>query len=544
MIEVNNLQGLKIYDGDNGDIIFAKGHSSAADGGGGLFMWREEGGLFSTGGVYGEDNNGTIIKSNLSDAGRWVRQYDGYVNVAYFGARGIGGDYNTAIQNAIDFAKINTGDVSRVKSSTVFIPNGSYKLTNIILKSGVTILGESISNTVISQDAGPGYLFEIEGGPVYLNIYNLKIDGRNTNRGCFLFEGKASTERNDGGLWYSNIKNVEITRFRGNGIYLEGGVTPEGGGGSLFPHQFNVFENVNVLKDNDATFSLLSNALKMTGQIGQHTFINCQFDGFRKVELDGTYTYDKWVNVLIENISGDSKTSAVVSFLNCTIQSSDYGVRLNFAENITFDNCWFETLGVAIMVLGDNGRCKGINILNNRFANAAGFGSLPAPNNIKNGQCVSVRKSVVNIYNNYVTATTPDDVDSGSKFVIGFSDNNGINCSNNTFLGDNPKLSITYGITQNISVLTNSIDCKSNKLVYVNSSADKIKNIESGINAGEILIIRANSGSIFFDNTGNIFLTNRSAFSLADGEIASFVKIDRGNLNVTYQLLSFTKTTP
>lgn len=548
MTEVLNLQSLRGIIGNSGDVYYAKGHTNSGDGGGGIFIWRTDSVFVGTG-TYSQDNNGTIIKATGNDTGRWVRQYDGYINVLYFGAFGVGDPHNTEIQNAINFAELNSSDTSSLKSSTVFIPNGSYVLSNIILKSGVTILGESIDNTIIYATQGTGYLFEIEIGPVYLNIYNLKIVGNDTNKGCFLFEAKPGIPTPidpvaDGGLWNSTIKNVIILRFNGNGIYLQGGTTIAGQGASLIPNQFNIFENVRVFKNNDANFSLFSNALKMTGQIGQQTFVNCQFDGFTKT-TSGVTTYDKWVNVSIENTGTDYLTSNVVTFLNCTIQNSDYGVRINYAENVTFDNCWFENLGVALMIIGDKERSKSINILNNRFANASGFGSLSAPNNIKAGQCVSVNKSAVNIYNNYITASDPNGVDSGSQFVLGFPNNNGINCYNNTFRDDNPKLSRTFGIMQsNIGVVSNSIDCKSNKLVFINPSSSAIKNIKSAINAGEILIIRANGGNITFDNTGNIFLTNRTTFSLANGEIASFVKIDIGTTSETYQLLSFTKTTP
>lgn len=567
MTEVLNLQVLRGIVGiNNGDLYYVKGHTNAGDGGGGVFMWRT-GDQFKTSnpppivspGYYSVDNNGTIIQAIIggtpNDTGRWVRQYDGYINVLYFGAFGVGNLYNTEIQNAINFAELNSSDTSSLKSSTVFIPNGSYVLSNIILKNGVTILGESIGNTIIYSTQGTGYLFEIEIGIVQLNISNLNIvgiyflTGQATNKGCFLFEAKPSVYTptdpiTDGGLWNSTIKNVNIQGFNNNGIYLKGGTDSSGQSSSLIPNQFNIFENVRVFKNNDTNFSLFSNALKMTGQIGQHTFINCEFDGFTKT-TDGIKTYDKWVNVSIENTGNDYLTSNVVTFLNCTIQDSDYGVRINYAENVTFDNCWFENLGVALMVIGDKERSKSINILNSRFANASGFGSLPAPNNIKAGQCVSVNKSVVNIYNNYVTASDPNGVDNGSTFVLGFTDNGGINCYDNTFRDNNPKLSKTFGIMQsNIGVVSNSIDCKSNKLVFINPSSSVIKNIKSAINAGEILIIRANGGNITFDNTGNIFLTNRTTFLLVNGEIASFVKIDIGTNNETYQLLSFTKTTP
>lgn len=50
--------------------------------------------------------------------GRWVRQYDGYINVQYFGVAGTGGEYSAAFQNALNFAFLNTSDVGLLKSST------------------------------------------------------------------------------------------------------------------------------------------------------------------------------------------------------------------------------------------------------------------------------------------------------------------------------------------------------------------------------------------------------------------------------------------
>lgn len=581
MTEVTNLTALRNLPITT-DAIYVKGYDNAGDGGGGVFLWRTDA-PFTTG-DYSNENYGTIIKSSIvpNNQGSWIRQYDGYINVNYFGALGTFDspiqNYNVRIQNAINFASLNSKTNPTLKSSTVFIPNGSYLLSNILLKTGVSIIGESIGNTNIYCIEGNEneYLFNIEIGIVQINISNLNIIGSNpstgldSKKGCFYFNAQPNIPNPSdpvahGGLWYSCFKNIMIRKFKGNGIYLKGGTDPSGLSSSLIPNQFNIFENVRVFKNNDASFSLFFNALKMTGQIGQHTFINCQFDGFNKT-TNGIKTYDKWINVSIENTilqtGPDYQTSNVVTFLNCTIQDSDYGVRINYAENITFDNCWFENLGVAITVIGDKDRSKSINILNNRFANASGFGSLSAPFNIKAGQCISVSKSVVNIYNNYVTASYPNSVDDGSSFIYGFPDNGGINCYNNTFRDNNPKLSRTLGIKQDV-VIASSIDCKSNKLVFVGQPKSPIppiipipaiKNIISAINAGELLIIRADGISITFNKleyingvqNGNILLANRNTFTLASNEIATFVKIDFLGVtnNESYQLLSFTKSTP
>lgn len=566
MTEVLNINDLKLIPITSltieGDLVNVKCHSILTDGGGGVFMWRE-GSEFTLLGRYQNDNGGTIIQPYQTlplPQGKWVRQYVGHINVLYFRALGQGGNYNTEIQAAIDFAAINAQNNPLLKGSTVFIPNGSYVLSDIILRSGVDVIGESISNTNIYTTEGEGtnedYLFKIESGPVFLNIANLNIIGEYTNKegdtiqtkkGCFYIEAQPNVNPSDplehGGLWYSTFKNILIRKFRKDGIYFKGG----SGNYTAVLNQFNILENVRVFKHNNTDFEYFSNALKMKGQNGQFTFINCQFDGYRyRASTDyEMYKYDKWFNVVIEN--DGYITSNVVTFLNCTFQDSDYGILINYAENITIDNCWFENLGVAIMVQGDKEISKSINILNNRFANALGFGSLPADFNIKIGQCVSVQNSVVSIYNNYVTASTPQKVNPKSAFVLGFPDNVGINLYANTFRDNSHLLRKTFGVMQTINIADGLIDCKSNKLIFVNYdplSDNIIKSIVSSLNAGEFLTIRANGGVIKFLDGNNLFLTNRTDFSINNGEIAIFIKIDIGTNNETFQLVSFVKTTP
>ena len=439
MTEVTNLIALRNLPITT-DTVYVKGYDIAGDGDDGLFLWRTEI-QFQTG-VYSPENYGTIIKSNLvpNNQGSWVRQYEGFINVLYFGALGFGNDYTNAFQRAIDFASLNSKINPILKGSTIFIPNGSYVLTNIILKDCVSILGESLNKTNIYSPGGTTgqHLFEIESGPVFINISNLNLIGNNTDKGCFLFRSQNLTVSPfHGGLWNSRISNINITGFNGNGIHLWGG-----GDGSnyLLPNQFTIFENVRVFKNSDYSY-----ALYMTGQNGQISFINCEFDGFYR---NGAYSKGQNIRILNEK----QYTSAVVSFINCTCQNSDYGIILEWAENITIDNCWFENLGFAITVKSsiESGTnevlCKSINILNNRFANAAGFGSLDAPNNIKAGQCISVNKSFVNIYNNYVTVSEPSGIyyNLNSSFLI--VNNNvtgGINIVNNNF--QVPKLGKTFG---------------------------------------------------------------------------------------------------
>ena len=341
-----------------------------------------------------------------------------------------------------------------------------------------------------------------------------------------------------GGLWNSKISNISISNFKGNGIYLEGGGENSN---YLLPNQFNIFENVRVRKNSDFSYALF-----MTGQNGQTSFINCTFDGFKEND-----TYSKGQNIRIQN--DKQYHSSVISFINCTCQNSDYGVNIGYAENITIDNCWFENLGVAITVKsnvaqGTNDvQSKGITIVNNRFANAAGFGSLETPNNIKPGQCISINNSLVNVFNNYTTVSNPNGqhFDEDSKFLIAANNISGsVNIANNAFQAN--ILGKTFGIMQIINVQNNTINCYGHKEVFVNDSNNEIITIISSINASETINIRANGGTITFKNTDNIFFLTTNpdkTFSLENGETATFIKVDNivGNNYETYQLVSILK---
>lgn len=155
--------------------------------------------------------------------------------------------------------------------------------------------------------------------------------GNNTDKGCFRFKANNGSDYPfHGGLWNSKISDIEISNFKGHGIYLFGGGDSSEG---LLPNQFNVFENIRINKETD-----FSNALRMTGQNGQISFINCTFDGFFTEDKETHIrTYSKGHNI---NIKNDKQfTSAVVSFINCTCQDADYGMFIEWAENITIDNC-------------------------------------------------------------------------------------------------------------------------------------------------------------------------------------------------------------
>jgi Pectate lyase superfamily protein len=145
--------------GNPGDVITVSEHTISGDGGGGIFIWSQD--LPMPNEDYG-------IVFGTTTSGRWIRQWSGYVNVRWFGARGDGRGYDGAIgdtdriQKAIDFcAGFAIG--TEIVGGTVFFPPGIYIVASpqenaaykLILKSRVNLLGCGLSSEIRSALGQP-----------------------------------------------------------------------------------------------------------------------------------------------------------------------------------------------------------------------------------------------------------------------------------------------------------------------------------------------------------------------------------------------------
>jgi hypothetical protein len=525
------------------------------DGGEGFFFYNDSLNL-------GEDDGGVIIKPKRNKhktKGRWVRHLDGFININYFGVNSISANLNTkngwsisdTIQKAIDFAARNTPyDGSRphtevTKGNTIFFPNGQYFLNKpLILKDGVTIMGEE--KTILSAVNDPkfNYLIKMDSLRVRVSVENLWLNGRDQAEvgGMFLESVKGGKD-DDGGLWSSSFKNIKIVNIMGHGIHLKGG---DARSNYRTPNQFNVFEDIMIKRSNDE-----KNCLLMTGQNGQQTFINCFFEGRRGAEINVNE------NVLIES-EVKSITNSVISFINCTFQLAEYGIVINNAHNITIDNCWFENLYVSI----HSENSKKINILNSRFSNAGGYGSLHSTFKYgEPGRCISSKNSSINVEKNFVNVSRRDSEDAHkAKFVVGFGSNNQIELKDNEF--QDIRLSDSSGVQQFVDIDngSDSITIQGKKEVCVNysnegkDSNNELRIINSTAGSGEMIYICANntgrSGKliIYAHRKGrgeNISLSGKSKITLSNGDWAAFIKVDVPNgatgVQSTYQLISFSK---
>ncbi len=610
---VNNLEELrKIPNPDINQIVYVKGHTTPGDGGGGNFMWSDhyyfthpnittyvwdtpdtsgadptppvqiDSPFYYANTTYGEaydsdttpyDNDGTILEARNQNGnpikltqGRWVRQYNGYIDVRYFGVFGNSGNQNEdtkRVERAINFAYQNMNiEGAPTKGTTVFFPNGSYILNKIPIRHGVALLGDSMDRTVIVA-AKPGdpdytapagwasdYLFQLDKGIVQTRIENFNIIGRGTEDkdkpekgGFYLVSQPGPPSKNSGGLWNSSFENIKITGFNKNGMYLKGGGDSGDNKGYNLPFQFNTYKNVTINRLSDDY-----HCLKIEGSVNQQTFINCLFDGYKTGE-DAKRPSNE--NIQIRNSGG--LLPGIYSFINCSIQDSDIGVTINSGIGITFDTCWFESLGTAIVV-GSSAtydKSKGINIINNSFADAAGFGTkgeVPS-SNIKSGSVIKIYDAEVNVINNYVKVGVPGNPATDDDLFIIADKSLGVNVQGNSF--QHPSLSRTIGIMSVIqNVNSGVIDCQNHKEVFVNSTSNTtpssvvIHKINSDILATESILIRANNGNITFNTmyidtngsaVGNIYLAGKYTLTIGSGEIAIFTKIDNqvGGLSAT-----------
>ena len=531
---LRNIQNLP----NPGDMIYVKGYYVPGDGGGGNFVWRTDPVFQNLGtgtpGVLSDDNNGTLIKIAGRNNGMWVRQYDGYINVAYFGAIGISQNYTQPIQNAIDFAeKICVIPNNYFGSSSVFIPAGKYIIDNIVLKHRVSVIGESMEKTIIypSNSSHP-YLVSIEPGRIELNISNLAFVGAyagsgfsgNSSKGVINLSASQSAEFGDGGVWDSTFKNISISNFKGIGIYLLGGTS-----NYMSPNQFSLFENIKIVHGTDLDST---NPLRIEGQNGQLTFINCEFIG------GNSTTPHKGASVFIKGHRPNGKVlhPAVVTFLNCGFQYSNYGISMDYAESITIDGCSFNRTGIGINVNGNTDACSGINIVNNKFVDSAGFGNLSLGTGYikSNGYCISSTKSSLTISGNYIVTSV-----GSSCTSCGFYNGAGtstVKIAANSF--QNAEDGKTIGVSKNVAA-TSFVLATDNDLVYL-SSSDNIGHISSRINSGGVITVKA-AGPLVFTN-GNI-KTSGGNISLAAGEIIQFKKTDYQS-TIQYEVISVVKNNP
>lgn len=186
---VATMAELKTLDPNSGvSTVLVQGYNKIGDGGGGLFIK-----LNTDQGV----NLGTRIKSNFAGYS-WDRIRSGSINVKWFGADGSRDgtqDDTIAIQNAIDTASISNASSSD-KSSAVYFPGGTYRVSNLTLHPAMTFYGDGMADQTVLKAILPqgktliSPMITDDGNAAKINIRNMQINGSNLGFSSILRLGK------------------------------------------------------------------------------------------------------------------------------------------------------------------------------------------------------------------------------------------------------------------------------------------------------------------------------------------------------------------
>lgn len=533
---LTNLEALRKFTvPSDGEMICVKGHSEIRDGGEGFFYYKAE--------MLEDDDDGIIIRPKgiyYDKPGRWVRHLDGPINVNYYGAIGSHNSDSASekIQRAIDFAANNKyNDWNKVhgrnditKGNTVYFPNGNYIIDKaLILKDGVTLRGEGYNTFLTAKsNSGLDYIIKMEEGRVICHMEKFVLIGnsRNTDAGGIYLQARFDPSDGLGGMSRSTFKNIEIIDIDGHGLVLE--AQNIGGRITSIDNQFNVFENIQIRRNNHTKNSLL-----LKGSATENVFIECVFEGDRDMQPT------LGANVLLDNVNG---RSAGLSFINCGFGLAEYGIFMKGAENITLDSCWFENIFTSVRTESS----KSINVLGCRFANACGYGSEP-PNDVfvPNGQCISCEDSSINIEKNYVLISSlnhpeafePNFIYARNTLVdsTDLVNKNIIKSRENSFR--DARLSKTFGIVRSLPVSGRTITLDGSNNVAADFDRNTVlRRIESTASGGEQITLKINklsgSGVVKIKDwegirrKGNISLNGAKQLKLTHGQEVTFLKVD------------------
>ena len=222
--------------------------------------------------------------------------------------------------------------------STVYIPNGTYLIRQLVLKSNTKIIGESREKvTLIANKSDLKSFVTIPNGPAYnIILENLTLNGKDLNDGQNgLYIQSQFDSNNHGGLWRSTFKRIVVENFQGVAF----GLISPANTGSLLPIQANLFEFVsgrtNVVKYPNSLPFLIE------GQVQQNTFIRCGFTG-NDTNKESTKTYvAKMKRNKNGGLIGDTG-GTINTFINCYFGQAEIGLFCERTLDTLFINPYFE----------------------------------------------------------------------------------------------------------------------------------------------------------------------------------------------------------
>ncbi|GAB3761318.1 right-handed parallel beta-helix repeat-containing protein [Spirosoma pomorum] len=272
----------------------------------------------------------------VSGGKRFKRQYQHYVEVDWFGAKGGANDDTLAFQTCMDW-------IWKKGGGTMYMPfrADGYSLSKLALRSRVNIKGGGDELKIKALPSAEKGFFVLGDTPVaWVTYENFELVGNlaNLNQNGFDFTAyPQEIPAWTGGIWWAKFKKLKVSGFPKNQFhfYAVDIERPAYNAGDV-ANQFLTFEDVQAYRvDNDDSLCLYAE-----GQFGQVQFLgNCQFDG---PNLDKG-TLIKLISHPHDNANG-SDNVYTINFMGTTMQGAKLGVYTYNVSGVCFYNCHHEAL--------------------------------------------------------------------------------------------------------------------------------------------------------------------------------------------------------
>lgn len=390
------------------------------------------------------------------------------------------------IQTAINALAGSSPDIG----GEVRVAAGTF-IGDLVLKSGVSIIGVG-NDTIIkpSFSSGAAGAIMMDVGPIInIRLANFALTG-NGNTGqhgmYFKSQGQVATPFH-GGLWWSEWSNITVRDFTGEQIWLRGG-----GADGLTPNQSIQMYAVKAYAQNNRR------ALRMTGQNGQINLYGCTFDGLGK----GIGTQ----NVRLTRQVDDSDAVIAdafpysINFYGCTVQTAEEGFYIERAGTVAIVDGHFEEMDKGITVYTSTYQARVTGCI---FQNVGGDGS-GTGYGVLSGSGSKVVVDTCKFIGTYDLAAKED----GGTLIV-----------------TNVDATVT-GLTKQL-IAAATIDTGLGNTFIVNASTTDITTIDSDLNAGSQVFLKAHGGTIQFATGGNLVLgALTSPVVVPQNAIATFVRFD------------------
>lgn len=337
-IQVSSISALEAFPVPTTDGLTMQvlGYSSEGDGGGGTFFWNASSTATSDGAT-------VVLPTGYTGTGRWIRQFQGSVNILWWGADKTGAtDSSTAIQNAHNYA------VANGYLSVYFPPNSTYLINSTITWSmnvsgwtdGFTLI-ETTSTTLsmlfhISSQYGNAPTFA--EFPTFKGPFRFWQNAVNSSLACFyLGDIPTSTTYGASEFW---MEGIEIYKFS---IALEFSTH------AYIMQFYNCFFNTC-----SAAITSSSGAVNYGEKI---SFIGCVFSSngsvFNFASGEGIEAFFDNCSIDYNNSISQSSGNGTYTFTNCHIEWNDTANPLlllydpNLQAEANFNNCVFNFAGAS-----------------------------------------------------------------------------------------------------------------------------------------------------------------------------------------------------